>query len=54
MLDNVNVFAMLHYLKDIISIFQGFENSSMITQGWQQLQDFKTAIEAWQEGKRPI
>lgn len=53
-IDNVNVFAMLPYLKDVISIFQGYENSSLITQGVQQWKDFKTSIESWQNGKAPI
>ena len=53
-IDNVNVFAMLPFLKDAISIFQGYENSSLITQGVQQWKDFKTSIESWQNGKAPI
>ncbi len=52
--ENFNIFAMLPYIKDVISIFQGYENSSLITQGWQQVQDFKTSIESWQNGKAPI
>ena len=54
LVENFNIFAMLPYIKDVISIFQGYENSSLITQGWQQVQDFKTSIESWQNGKAPI
>lgn len=52
--DNLNVFAMLPYLKDAISILQGFENNSMATQVFSQYKDVQDAIAAWQEGKRPI
>lgn len=52
--DNVNVFAMLPILKDAISVMQGYENSSMVTQVVSQYKDVQEAITAWQEGKRPI
>lgn len=52
--DNVNVFAMLPLIKDAISVMQGYENSSMVTQVVSQYKDVQEAITAWQEGKRPI
>lgn len=52
--DNVNIFAMLPIIKDIISIMQGYENNSLITQAAEQFVDLKDTITAWQKGKRPI
>ena len=52
--DNMNVAGMLPILKDVISLMQGYENNSMVTQAAEQFIDTKDAIIAWQEGKRPL
>ena len=52
--DNVNILGMLPILKDIISIAQGYENNSMVTQIATQAMDVKKAIEGVQKGDRPI
>lgn len=52
--DNVNVLGMLPILKDLVSIAQGYENNSMVTQAATQIMDMKKAIEAVQKGDRPV
>lgn len=52
--DNVNIFAMLPIIKDVVSLVQGYENNSMVTQVAEQFIDVKDAITAWKEGKRPV
>lgn len=52
--DNVNVLGMLPILKDLVSIAQGYENNSMVTQAATQVMDVKKAIEAVQKGDRPV
>ena len=52
--DNVNIFAMLPLIKEGVSLLEGYEENSMVTQVAKQFIDVKDSIAAWQEGKRPL